>query len=146
VLSPDWILFLFAALLSLGWSLVNGMHRRSLSRKQEILSAVERFPPKTGRKLVRLMAPTRLKDRINHATVIAGCCTIICTPIFVVVMILGILPWWQPPLLVIAGTLAGAYVGELVFNSWGCGLDLPEQSIDRQSDDEPEGRTASQQP
>lgn len=95
---------------------------------------------------MRLMAPTRLKDRVNHATVIAGCCTIICTPVLIVVMILGVLPWWQPPLLVIAGTLAGAYVGEFVFNSWGCGLDLPERPTDRLSGDEAEGRPASQEP
>ncbi len=135
MLSPELILFAFAALLALGWSLVNGVHRRSESRKGEIIEASGRFPERTSRKLVRLLAPTRLKDRVNHATVIAGCCTIICVPVMIVVMALGILPWWQPPALVVGGTLLGAYVGEFGFNSWGCGVDLPNRSTDPSQDD-----------
>lgn len=131
MIQTEWVLFAFAAFLALGWSFVNGMHRRNEKRKREIMEAATKFPAATSRRLIRLLAPTRLNDRINHATVIAGCCTIICTPVMVVVMAMGLLPWWQPPLLVVGGTLVGAYVGEFAFNSWGCGLQLPNHATDR---------------
>lgn len=133
--STEWLLFSFAGLLALGWSFVNGMHRRSAKRKREIVEAAAKFPPATSRKLIRLLAPMGLNDRINHATVIAGCCTIICAPVIIVVIAIGLLPWWQPIALVVGGTLLGAYSGEFGFNSWGCGVELPEHASDQDRGD-----------
>lgn len=123
-----WLLLGFSAVLALGWTFINGQHRRNLAYKKKLVESVAHFPDFTQRKLLRLMAPTRFKDRWNHATVIAGCVFIIGTPVALAAVLVGALGWLQAPALLAAGSLAGAYIGEALFNSWGCGLVLPEQS------------------
>ena len=114
--------------MALGWSFINGCHRRDRANKEKLAASVGSFPAFTRRKLLRLLAPTRLKDRFNHATVIAGCCCIICTPAALVVAIFGWLVWWQAFAYVLIGALAGAYAGEFALNSWGCALTMPAES------------------
>jgi hypothetical protein len=127
-MQTEWILLFFGALMALGWSFVNGLHRRDPRNKNDLASSISGFPAFTKRKLQRLLAPSSFKDRLNHATVIAGCVFIIGTPIVVTAIFFGEVAWWKAPLLLIAGSLAGAYFGEAVFNSWGCSLDLPDES------------------
>lgn len=119
---PFWVLFGFAALLALGWSLFNGFHRRNAAYKERLRSSVTQLPHGTTRKLLRLMAPTSFKDRWNHATVLAGCVCIIASPIYVIAAISGYAGLWAALGALLAGSLAGAYLGELGFNSWGCAL------------------------
>jgi hypothetical protein len=122
---PFWVLFGFAALLALGWSLINGFHRRNAAYKERLRSSVTRFPLGTTRKLLRLMAPTSFKDRWNHATVLAGCVCIIASPIYVIASIAGYVGIFVSLGALLSGSLAGAYLGELCFNSWGCALVVP---------------------
>ena len=124
---PFWVLFGLAALLALGWSLVNGCHRRNQANKDRLRNSVAKFPPGTTRKLLRLMAPTSFKDRFNHATVIAGCVCIIGSPFFVLASILGYCPLFPSLGALLFGSLAGSYVGELALNSWGCALVLTKE-------------------
>ena len=125
---PFWVLFGFVALLALGWSFFNGCHRRDESYKNRLRTSVGRFPAGTTRKLLRLMAPTKLKDRVNHAIVIAGCICIIATPILVIALIAGYVGFWPGALAVLTGSLAGSFVGEFVVNCYGCALILPTES------------------
>jgi hypothetical protein len=127
-MQPEWVIFGFAAAMALGWSLVNGVHRRSSVNKERLAASISQFPVSTKRKLQRLLAPTSFKDRWNHATVIAGCVCIICTPVAIFAPIVSSIDWWLSPLAVIGGSLVGAYLGEAVFNSWGCGLELPDEA------------------
>jgi hypothetical protein len=125
---PFWVLFGFVALLALGWSFFNGCHRRDEGYKNRLRSSVSRFPAGTTRKLLRLMAPTKLKDRVNHAIVIAGCICIISTPVLAIALITGYAGVWQAVLAALSGSLAGSFVGEFVVNSRGCALFLPTES------------------
>lgn len=125
---PFWVLFGFAALLALGWSLINGCHRRSEANKSRLRNSVNQFPPGTTRKLLRLLAPTSLKDRWNHATVIAGCVCIIGSPIYAFAAMFGYASWPATVGALVGGSLTGAYIGELAFNSWGCALHLRDDS------------------
>ncbi len=124
---PFWVLFGFAALLALGWSLINGCHRRNAAYKDRLRSSVVQFPSPTKRKLLRLMAPTSFKDRWNHATVLAGCVCIIASPLFVLATLFGYSPLIVSLGALLTGSLVGAYVGELGFNSWGCALIVPTE-------------------
>jgi len=71
------------------------------------------------------MAPTSFKDRWNHATVLAGCVCIIASPLYVIAAIAGYAGFFVSMGALLAGSLAGAYLGELCFNSWGCALVVP---------------------
>jgi hypothetical protein len=73
------------------------------------------------------MAPTSFKDRFNHATVIAGCVCIIGSPFYLGAVLFGYAGFWPAFGALLAGSLAGAYVGELGFNSWGCALVVPTE-------------------
>lgn len=136
-MSAHWILFTLAGMLSLGWSLINGVHRRNPKYKQTVIESAIKVPPFSRRRLLRLVAPTRLRDRANHATVIAGCCFIILFPVTVGTILSGVVGWWQAPLIVGAGNLIGAYLGEFTFNSFGCGVDLPAEANRSDSPGEP---------
>lgn len=114
--TEDWLLFLVAAGLALGWTFFNARHRRDPNYRERIHRSVQRFSDYTRRKLLRLLAPESFVDRWNHATVIAGCCCIILTPVLIVGALFGLWTWWKAPLLAIAGTLAGAWTGEAAFN------------------------------
>jgi len=122
-----WILFGFVALLSLGWSFFNGCHRRDEVYKNGLRSSVLKFPEGTKRKLLRLMAPTRLNDRLNHAIVIAGCICIIASPVFAVAMFTGYVAFLPASAALVAGSLAGSLIGEFVVNCRGCALVLPTE-------------------
>jgi hypothetical protein len=124
---PFWVLFGVAALMALGWSLINGFHRRNAAYKERLRTSVTQFPRGTTRKLLRLMAPTSFKDRFNHATVIAGCVCIIASPFYVTAVLLGYSGWLNALGALFMGSLAGAYSGELALNSWGCALVLPTE-------------------
>jgi hypothetical protein len=112
----DWALFGIAIGLSLGWTYFNARHRRDPAYRQRIHDSVQKFSDFTRRKLLRLLYPQSFVDRWNHATVIAGCCCIILTPVLVVGILLGVFVWWKAILLTIAGTLVGAWTGEAAFN------------------------------
>ena len=122
-----WILFGFVALLSLGWSFFNGCHRRDEAYKNGLRSSVVQFPEGTKRKLLRLMAPTCLKDRINHAIVIAGCICIISSPVFAVAILVGYAGFLPALGALVVGSLAGSFIGEFVVNCRGCELILPTE-------------------
>ena len=122
---PFWVLFGFVALLALGWSFFNGCHRRDEAYKSRLRTSVVQFPQGTTRKLLRLLAPTRLNDRINHAIVIAGCICIIATPVLIIALFAGYVAFWPALLATLAGSLAGSFVGEFVVNCRGCALILP---------------------
>ena len=122
-----WVLFGFVALLSLGWSFFNGCHRRDRAYKERLRSSVTQFPERTTRKLLRLMAPTCLKDRVNHAIVIAGCICIIASPVFAVAILIGYAAFWPALGALLAGSLAGSFTGEFVVNCRGCELILPTE-------------------
>jgi len=114
--TEDWLLLLVAAGLALGWTFFNARHRRDPNYRERIHRSVQRFSDFTRRKLLRLLAPESFVDRWNHATVIAGCCCIILTPVLIAGALFGVWTWWKAPLLAIAGTLAGAWTGEAAFN------------------------------
>lgn len=116
VTTADWLLLSLAAGLALGWTFFNARHRRDPGYRERIHQSVERFSDFTRRKLLRLLAPESLVDRWNHATVIAGCCCIILTPLLIAGVLFGAWVWWKALLLAIAGTLVGAWTGEAVFN------------------------------
>ena len=122
-----WVLFGFVALLSLGWSFFNGCHRRDRAYKERLRSSVTQFPEGTTRKLLRLMAPTRLKDRVNHSIVIAGCICIIASPVFATAILTGYAAFWPALGALLAGSLAGSFTGEFVVNFRGCELILPTE-------------------
>ncbi|MCL6624381.1 MAG: hypothetical protein K6T17_07180, partial [Fimbriimonadales bacterium] len=79
--------------------------------------------PHVRRRLLRLVAPVRIEDRLNHSAVIAGCCCIIASPIVLVAMFSPFFAWWQPPLIAAGGALLGSVTGELLFNSWGSAIE-----------------------
>lgn len=132
----DWLTFAFTGSLALGWSIINGVHRRNPSYKEKVCKSAALFPPMTRRKLLRLVAPTRLEDRVNHSLVIAGCCLIIAAPVLLIEAIIGWLPWWQIGLIAVLGSLFGALVGEFVFNSYGTALEMPTEPNPPQTTDE----------
>lgn len=125
---PFWVLFGFVALLSLGWSFFNGCHRRDEAYKNGLRTSVVKFPEGTKRKLLRLMAPTCLKDRINHAIVIAGCICIIASPLFAIALLAGYAGFLPAITALVAGSLAGSFIGEFVVNLRGCALILPTEA------------------
>lgn len=127
-MSLDWLLFGFTAGLSLIWSIINGFHRRNPHYKQNVRERAIKFTPRVRRRLVRLVAPVRIEDRLNHAAVIAGCCCIIASPIILIAMFTPPLAWWQPPLIAAGGALLGSVTGEILFNSWGTAIDLPNEA------------------
>ncbi|MCH8275510.1 MAG: hypothetical protein IH851_12050 [Armatimonadetes bacterium] len=127
-MGADFFLLAVTGTLALGWSFINGMHRRDQQYKGSVISSASRFPGFTRRKLLRLVAPTRLADRLNHAAVIAGGCTIIAAPLVILMIGFGVLDWWQAPLIAGAGAVAGAYLGEFLFNSWGCAVQMPDEA------------------
>lgn len=136
----DWLTFALTAGLALGWSFFNGMHRRNSEYKRKVAESASRFPSFTRRKLLRLIAPTRFKDRVNHALVIAGCCLIIAFPAVLVALIGGWTVWWRVFLVSVMGSLAGAFVGEFIINAKGCGLDLKDFPNHPDEVDEPSQR------
>lgn len=120
-----WAVFGLSSFIAIGWTIFNGMHRRRASYREKVIDSISKCSSHTQKKLSRLLAPSTPYDRWNHATVIAGCCCIILFPVALVLAFWGPLAWWQPFLLVLAGTLTGAYLGELLFNSWHTAIDLP---------------------
>src|SRR5581483_8582885 len=129
-MSWDSALFVLAAALSLGWSIVNGMRRRDQKYKISIRESASHLPEPTRRRFLRLVAPTRLDDRINHALVIAGCCLIIYFPVAVLAILLRLVFWWTPWVIGLAGTILGAFIGEFVFYARGCEA-LPQDSANQ---------------
>jgi hypothetical protein len=124
-MSPEWWMILFAGLLAVGWSFINGCHRRNAAYKVNLAASVGAFPEFTKRKLLRLLAPTSFKDRWNHAIVIAGCVCIICTPAALALPFVLEIGWIKAFATLLEGSLAGSIVGEFVLNAWGCGLVMP---------------------
>lgn len=141
-MNADLFLFLLSGLGSLGWSLINGMHRRNPEYKAKVRGSASQFPVFARRRLLRLVAPTRFEDRVNHALVIAGCCCIMLSPALIMCWILVPMAWWQSPLLIGAGTVIGSFLGEFGVNSIGCSIEMPSQATPHSSEHEgaPEGQ------
>ena len=136
-MTADLILFLLSGVVALGWSLFNGAHRRNPVYKSKIRESAGKFPVFARRRLLRLVAPTRFEDRVNHALVIAGCCCIILSPVLVLSWFYTALDWWHSPLIIGAGTVIGSFLGEFAVNSIGCSIELQGQSIEPQLEHEP---------
>lgn len=141
----EWSLLVLAALLSLGWSIANGMRRRNPEYKRKIIDSATNLPAATRRRLLRLVAPTRLDDRANHALVIVGCCLVIYLPIALAAILIWRTEWWKPWPVGLVGSLVGALVGEFLFNSRGCAIELPAEPTPQSSDaaDEALGQSPS---
>jgi hypothetical protein len=124
----DSVLFGFTASLAFFWSIINGFHRRNPHYKQKVKERAMRFTPRVRRRLLRLVAPVRMEDRLNHSAVIAGCCCIIASPLVLVAMFSPFFAWWQPPLIAAGGALLGSVTGELLFNSWGNAIESLDEA------------------
>lgn len=122
----EWLLLAIAIGLALGWSIANGMRRRNPAYKVSLRESASRLPERARQRLLRLVAPTQFKDRVNHALVIAGCSFIVYLPVALLFAVAGWSSWWSPWLIGLFGALGAAFVGEFVLNARGCEIEMPD--------------------
>ena len=127
-MQPGWLLAAIGFALAFGWTAINGAHRRNPKEKQRVISSVAGFNPQTRRRLLRLVGPTRLGDRVNHALVIASACTLLAIVPSIIYGALVEIAWWMAVGWQVCGSLAGALGAEFLLNSFGCAIVPTDES------------------